>query len=181
MQKWLIVQKESCLQWMNMETHKSEINKVLWLLCYFLSPCFLCCFLQSLSFGFLFVLFCFPFLSGLLLFRMIFALFMDAPYWHYSSLSICSTSGLLCSGQTPYDCQRNRTSPRLCFFVACIFRHLGDSLFSQLYMYLLHCLLQHVARKYLEGRYCSPIGSTLLAIRDHWSWMKTYRFSRLPL
>lgn len=48
LQKWLIVQKESHLQQMNIETHKSEINKMLWLEYYFLFSGFLL-FLQSLT------------------------------------------------------------------------------------------------------------------------------------
>lgn len=33
LQKRLMLQKESCLQQMNIKTHKSEINKMLWLQC----------------------------------------------------------------------------------------------------------------------------------------------------
>lgn len=94
LQKWLIVRKEYRLQWMNIEMHKSEINKMLWLQCCFLSPGFLCCFFSlSLSFFFLNPTPIY-FMVGIWLFSIIFVSFMDVPHWYYSSLSICSTSGL---------------------------------------------------------------------------------------
>lgn len=97
LQKWLMVQKESHLQWMNIETHKPEINKMLWLQCCFLFPGFLCFFLQSLtsppSLRHTVILHLLFFPESTWLVFIIFTFFMYTPYW-YSSLSTCSASGL---------------------------------------------------------------------------------------
>lgn len=111
-----MVQKESRLQWMNIETHKSEINKMLWLQCCFLFPGFLCCFLQSLT--------SLPPLPSLW-FHIYFS-FLSA--YGYSLSFLCSSwishidtllpfqpvLPLVCSSLCSFDSQRNLASPLFC-------------------------------------------------------------------
>lgn len=132
LQKWLIVQKESHLQQMNTEMHKSEINKTLWLQCYFLFSGFLL-FLQSLTlpipcdslFTFL------PCQHMVILYH--FYVLRGCPIFIFF-FSISSASGLFSSTQSPFDSQRNLTSPTFCGL------HTPSqwTLFSPLCLYLLH-------------------------------------------
>lgn len=100
LQKWLMLQKESCLQQVSSKPHKSEINKMLWLQCYFLSWIYLLFSLSLTSQIPTPALWC----QHTLVF-LIFMLFMCSLCWYSSSLSTCST----CS----FDGQRTLASPLL--------------------------------------------------------------------
>lgn len=116
LQKWWMVQKESRLQWMNIETHKSEINKMLWLQCCFLFPGFLCCFLQCLTSP--------PPLPSL----WFYIYFSSLSAYGYSLSFLCSSwishidtllpfqpvLPLVCSSLCSFGSQRNLASPFFC-------------------------------------------------------------------